>query len=206
MQHGDVWRALDAIATRKGLTPSGLAKLAGLDATAFNKSKRVSKGGRPRWPSTESIARALIAARVDYADFASLVSGSVSSTVPYLELPAIIRDGLFSDAGMLEAAAWDAIAFPSADGGEGCFALEVNDDRFEPVYRAGDRLIASRQASIRAGDRVVVKTTSDQVVLGSVTRQLSRRLELVSFADGAEMFRLMTDEIDWMARIIWVSQ
>lgn len=206
MQHGDVWRALDAIATREGLTPSGLAKLAGLDATAFNKSKRVSKGGRPRWPSTESIARALNAARVDYAEFASLVSGPVRSTMPYLELPAIVRDGLFSDAGMPEAAAWDAIAFPGANGAEGCFALEITDDRFEPVYRSGDRLIASRQASIRARDRVVVKTNSDQVVLGSVTRQPSRRLELASFADGTEVFRLMTDEIDWMARIIWVSQ
>ncbi|MEL6861954.1 MAG: helix-turn-helix transcriptional regulator, partial [Pseudomonadota bacterium] len=53
MQHGDIWRGLDELAARSGLSTSGLARLAGLDATAFNKSKRQSKDGRLRWPTTE---------------------------------------------------------------------------------------------------------------------------------------------------------
>ena len=61
MQHGDIWRGVDRLAHKHGMSPSRLAKLAGLDATAFNKSKRVSKTGRLRWPSTESLARALAA-------------------------------------------------------------------------------------------------------------------------------------------------
>ena len=206
MQHGDVWRALDAIATRKGLTPSGLAKLAGLDATAFNKSKRISKGGRPRWPSTESIARALKAASVDYAEFASLVSGAASLTIPFLELPKVTRNGLFGDTGMPEPPKWDAIAFPGTEWDEGCFALEVVDDSLHPVYRTGDRLIASRQASIRAQDRVLCKTVSDQVLIGAVARQTSRRLDLNSIVDGGEMSRLDLNDVHWLARIIWVSQ
>ena len=48
-----VWAAIDALAERYSLSASGLAKRAGLDSTAFNKSKRLSADGRPRWPSTE---------------------------------------------------------------------------------------------------------------------------------------------------------
>ena len=59
MQHSQIWRAIDALAARRGLSPSGLARAAGLDPTTFNKSKREATDGRPRWPSTESLARAL---------------------------------------------------------------------------------------------------------------------------------------------------
>jgi len=40
--HGKIWTAIDAPARRYGLTPSGLAKRAGLDVTAFDPSKRVT--------------------------------------------------------------------------------------------------------------------------------------------------------------------
>ena len=54
--HRDIWRAIDRLAQTFGYSPSGLAKQAGLDPTSFNKSKRQSADGKPRWPSTESIA------------------------------------------------------------------------------------------------------------------------------------------------------
>ncbi len=53
LSHERVWAAIDALAERHSLSASGLAKRAGLDSTAFNKSKRRSNDGRPRWPSTE---------------------------------------------------------------------------------------------------------------------------------------------------------
>ena len=59
MQHSQIWRAIDALAERRGMTASGLARAAGLDPTTFNKSKRQGVDGKPRWPSTESVARAL---------------------------------------------------------------------------------------------------------------------------------------------------
>jgi len=59
--HESVWGAIDALAARHGLSPSGLARKAGLDATAFNPSKRHGNDNRPRWPSTESIAKVLAA-------------------------------------------------------------------------------------------------------------------------------------------------
>src|SRR4029434_9445047 len=64
LTHNQIWTAIDRLAARAKLTPSGLARKAGLDPTTFNKSKRVTPEGRPRWPSTESIAKSLQATGV----------------------------------------------------------------------------------------------------------------------------------------------
>ena len=53
LTHAQIWTALDRLAERAGLSPSGLARKAGLDPTTFNKSKRITGDGRERWPSTE---------------------------------------------------------------------------------------------------------------------------------------------------------
>jgi len=45
LTHPQIWRAIDALAARHGMSPSGLAKLAGLDPTTFNKSKRGAANG-----------------------------------------------------------------------------------------------------------------------------------------------------------------
>src|ERR1700743_19619 len=84
LTHEQIWGALDRLAARTGLSPSGLAKRAGLDPTTFNKSKRVTADGRERWPSTESIAKALAAAESSIEIFARLIDGDVSDgrTVP----------------------------------------------------------------------------------------------------------------------------
>ena len=46
LTHAQIWTALDRLAARAGLSPSGLAKKAGLDPTTFNKSKRITPDGR----------------------------------------------------------------------------------------------------------------------------------------------------------------
>ena len=75
MRHDDIWRAIDALAAEHGLSASGLARRAGLDATAFNPSKRIGSDGRARWPSTESVAKVLAATGTGIEAFASLVTG-----------------------------------------------------------------------------------------------------------------------------------
>ena len=50
LTHGQIWTALDRLAERSGLSPSGLAKRSGLDPTTFNKSKRITPDGHERWP------------------------------------------------------------------------------------------------------------------------------------------------------------
>ena len=83
--HADLWNALDRLAAAKGLSPSGLAKLSGLDPTSFNKSKRLSndRPPRPRWPSTESLAKVLAATRLSLSEFAELLE--VASSQPYAD-------------------------------------------------------------------------------------------------------------------------
>src|SRR5215210_3034672 len=76
MRHDDIWRAIDALAAEHGLSASGLARRAGLDATAFNPSKRIGGDGRARWPSTESVAKVLAATGIGIDAFASLVTGT----------------------------------------------------------------------------------------------------------------------------------
>ena len=61
LTHSEIWSAIDRLAARNKLTPSGLARKAGLDPTTFNKSKRRAPDGRERWPSMESFAKILAA-------------------------------------------------------------------------------------------------------------------------------------------------
>ena len=76
MKHEDIWRALDTLAAEYGLSPSGLAKRAGLDPTTFNPSKRRMPDGRARWPSTESLAKVLDATGASLEAFTALVTGA----------------------------------------------------------------------------------------------------------------------------------
>jgi phage repressor protein C with HTH and peptisase S24 domain len=73
MTHADVWKAIEMFANKHKMSCSGLAKNSGLDPTTFNKSKRWSKEGQPRWPSTLSISKILSATGSNIGDFAKLI-------------------------------------------------------------------------------------------------------------------------------------
>ncbi|MDR1071183.1 MAG: hypothetical protein LBL21_00890 [Rickettsiales bacterium] len=73
MNHEDVWAAIEQFASVQKLTCSGLARQSGLDPTTFNRSKRWSRFGQPRWPSTLSIAKILAATGKTIDDFASCI-------------------------------------------------------------------------------------------------------------------------------------
>ena len=69
MTHDQIWAAIEEFAAAKSLSCSGLAKRGGLDPTTFNRSKRWSKFGQPRWPSMGSIAKILSATGSDIMEF-----------------------------------------------------------------------------------------------------------------------------------------
>src|SRR5665213_1263471 len=103
LTHLQIWRAIDALALRHNMSPSGLAKLAGLDPTTFNKSKRGTANGKRRWPSTESIAKVLTATGASLEDFVALV-GEPGGTprarmVPLIGMAQAGVSGYFDDAG-----------------------------------------------------------------------------------------------------------
>src|SRR6266571_962628 len=99
LTHAQIWTALDRLAARAGLSPSGLAKKSGLDPTTFNKSKRMTSDGRARWPSTESVAKALTASGTSIDTLVQLIEESgrsaIKKTVPLIGLAQAGKDGLF---------------------------------------------------------------------------------------------------------------
>jgi phage repressor protein C with HTH and peptisase S24 domain len=207
MQHGQIWRALDALAARKGLTPSGLARAAGLDPTTFNKSKRNAPDGKPRWPSTESIARALAAADASFDEFAALLAGGpggAGRAIPIVGMARAGADGFFDECGF-PIGAEETVRFPGL-GEDRVYALEIAGDSMEPVFRAGDVVIVQPGAAVRRGDRVVVRTNAGEVMAKTLGRRNDQSLELISFNPAYPTRQIGVAEIDWIARILWASQ
>ncbi|MBK8082362.1 MAG: helix-turn-helix transcriptional regulator [Devosia sp.] len=212
LSHRDIWNAIDAIAERHSLSASGLARLAGLDATAFNKSKRVSKDGRERWPSTESIAKVLEATGESFDAFLSgggaylqLPSLLPRPSVPLLGLAQAGSGGFFDSAGFPAGQGWDEVPLPLA-AEDGSYALEVTGDSMLPLYRDGDIIVVSPTAQVRRGDRVVVRTRDGEVLVKILYRQTLRVLELHSINPAHQPRVVPVSDVEGIGRIIWASQ
>jgi phage repressor protein C with HTH and peptisase S24 domain len=207
LSHGQVWGAIDRLAARHGLSPSALAKRAGLDATTFNRSKRITNDGRPRWPSTESVAKALAATGAGVDDFMAYLStdNAPGKSVPVIGFAQAGAGGFFDDAGFPTGAGWEHIPFPALND-EHAYALEVTGDSMEPLYRDGDMIVVSPGASIRRGDRVVVKTREGEILAKQLARRTAERIELKSLNAAHPDRAIATRDIQWIARIVWASQ
>jgi phage repressor protein C with HTH and peptisase S24 domain len=207
LTHGQVWTALDRLAERAGLSPSGLAKRSGLDPTTFNKSKRITGDGRERWPSTESVSKALAATNSSIDTFVQLIGDGARSqqSVPMLDLAQAGSGGHFDDSGFPAGKGWDEVALPAA-GDEHAYALEISGDAMKPAYRDGDIIVVSPGTPIRRGDRVVVKTSDGEVMVKELKRRTTRTLELQSLNPAQADRALDADDVEWIARIVWASQ
>jgi len=207
--HNQIWKAIDAIAERNGLSASALAKRAGLDSTSFNKSKRVGPDGRERWPTTESVAKVLTATGTPLEEFTAVLGGDLAQRpeqhIPLIGLVQAGSGGFFDDAGFPAGSGWEEIGFPGIKD-ENAYAVEITGDSMEPVYRDGDIIIVSPNSTPRRGDRVVVRTRAGEVLAKILKRQTAQRVELASFNVQHETILLPTREVDWIARIVWASQ
>lgn len=207
LTHAQVWSALDRLAAHAGLSVSGLAKRAGLDPTTFNKSKRVTPDGRARWPSTESIAKALGATGTSFATFVQLTedgSPSDPQAVPMMPVDRAAEPGRFDPEGAPIGADWDNAALPTPDD-QRAFALSITGDTWRPVYRDGDMIVVSPAAAIRPGDRVVVKTREGALMIADLKHQGGKTVELQEINSDAER-TLPGADVLWIARIVWVTQ
>lgn len=207
LTHDQIWAALDRLAARAGLSPSGLAKRAGLDPTTFNKSKRVTSDGRERWPSTESIAKALAAADSSIGIFAKMVDDDSGGgrTVPLLGFAQAGASGTFDESGLPSGKGWNEIALPAAEDSH-AFALEISGDALMPAYRDGDVILVSPSAPIRKGDRVVVKAKAGEVILAVLKRRTAKALELQPLEATQSERTMAAGDVAWVARIVWASQ
>ncbi|EJL53067.1 MULTISPECIES: helix-turn-helix transcriptional regulator [unclassified Rhizobium] len=220
LSHEQIWGAIDRLAERHDLTPSGLARRAGLDPTSFNKSKRLSADGRLRWPSTESIAKVLDATGASMEQFLTFMrpTGSFSSlpdgtfppqgsSIPLLGFAQAGAGGFFDDGGFPAGQGWDVVEFPAAPSQKaGVYALEVQGESMMPLYRDGDVLIVEPGAQVRRNDRVVVKTREGEVMAKLLLRQSPRSIELMSLNPEHPNRTIELSDVDWIARIIWASQ
>jgi phage repressor protein C with HTH and peptisase S24 domain len=214
MRHGDVWRAIDTLAAENGLSPSGLAKKAGLDPTSFNLSKRRTADGRTRWPSTESLAKVLAATGAALEDFTALVTGAralpdrlsrARTKIPLIGLAQAGSSGFFDDGGYPAGAGWDDVELPATTD-PNAYALSIAGDSMEPVYRDGDSIIVSPAAPIRVGDRVVAKHEGGAVMAKLLTRRTATRIELTSLNPLYPPLTYAASALIWLHRIIWASQ
>jgi phage repressor protein C with HTH and peptisase S24 domain len=208
LRHSDIWNAIDRLARDRGLSASGLAKKAGLDPTTFNKSKRKTRDGKERWPSTESISKVLQATGASLNEFMSYVGGL--GTAAYQNIPVIGfaqagTAGYFDDAGYPSGGSWEEIPFLNV-GDPHAYALEVSGDSMEPVYRDGDVIIVSPAAETRRGDRVVLKARDGEVMAKILRRKTSYKYELSSLNTEHPDRWLAAEDVEWVARIVWASQ
>ncbi len=214
LTHENIWTAIDRLAASFGYSASGLAKQAGLDPTSFNKSKRISPEGKPRWPSTESISRILTATGATMNDFIALIDSDASThsnkaeqTLPLIHFTQTKQKEVFDKNGNPTGDLWDHVQFPDMEMNKtNIFAIEVSGNSLMPLYRNGDILIVSPNAPIRRGDRIVIRNAKGVLSVQEVLKKQARKLDLKSVCAKKKTISYTSKDIDWTARILWVSQ
>ncbi len=208
MKCNELWKTIDKLALRLKTTPSGLAKLAGLDATSFNKSKRFRPDGNPRWPSMESVNKVLQACNITFEDFIALSKAEGISykpeTIALIDIEKLGDKKHIDDNGALIRKNCNAIKFPNIQDNK-IFAIDITTNKFEPWFKSGNMLIISPNADIRRGDRLVLKTVDNEIIIGELIKKTVQKTEIKEICSGKNM-ELKNNDILWSYRIIWTSQ
>lgn len=208
LTHAQIWTAIDALAAKHRMSASGLARKAQLDPTTFNKSKRLTPDGRQRWPSTESVAKILIATGASLDEFVALISeapGRAGVRLPAISSRDAARDGSFTVDGAINGDDWneipiDGVTDPNA------FVLELDTGDAQAPYREGDMLIVAPGVPIQRGNRLFLKLTNNRAALGILKRETASGLDLVPLAGDGEPASYANRDILWRGRILWASQ
>ncbi len=209
MKYEQIWNAVDKLAKTKGLSPSGLAKLAGLDATTFNKSKRVRPDGNKRWPSLESINKILEACGLNFEEFYSLGEKAdddidcEESLIPFIKFSQLNRKNEFITKN-IDTTSWKRIIFP--DSKDMLYAIEIDNEEYFPLYRDGSVILAASNSDIRKGDRVVVYKKDCTAVLYEFVRRTAASLILKHLLRSNENIEIAISGVKLVHRIVWAGQ
>lgn len=176
----DLWEALDALALEQGLTPSGLARAAGLDPTTFNPSRRFGAQGDMRWMALPSLLRALDCLKISPAQFMQTLEGQgrgaaqgVGRRVRGLPLSRLYNAGLFDKTGHPTGGAWENVTLPCAITGN-AYAVRVDTDAMEPYLRSGSSLVVMPDIRPRQCDRVLLVQPDKKPIVGLLSEEKSQ--------------------------------
>lgn len=200
-----IWATIDRLSRERGWSVSHLAKLAGMDSTAFNKSKRVDTSGKTRTPNTDTLIRTAEVLGLTMAEFFSVVEDGVNGAmrIPMISDEEALDDRNWEDNGSLGRFSFPRLSFPQLTGGVH-FAIRLTTDALLPVYRKNAVLVMSPEAEARAEDRVGVKVKNGYV-FGEYVVEYSRRV-VVSDLKTKEEVTVPIPSRTFIHRISWASQ
>lgn len=200
--HDQIWAAIDRLAESRGFSPSGLARQAGLDPTAFNRSKRVSPNGKPRWPSTESVSKILAVTGSTMSDLFALMDDNDSAGNGPLPLMAYneIR------AGRITADTTEIFTLAMDRGGDAVFAVKIEDDRLHPLIRSGATIVAERDIKLKAQDRVLLYSREHGLKGGIFMASQKKAVTILLPGPTFTEITFTDADLEWTARILWSSQ
>ncbi len=209
LTHASIWRAIDAVARRKGLSTSALARKAGLDPTTFNQSKRMTSTGRERWPSTESIAKVLAASDVSFTEFAASATSRAARPAEAVCQAIPIRavwndDGLDLSIGGKAPGKRAPLFRASGLDGKDAFAIEVRNARLEPLCRRNQVLIVVPECAPRPGMLLAVQHDGAQAFVGMLEKADGLHWHM-RCVPGGERLSVPSADVRWSARVLFVE-
>jgi len=153
------------------------------------------------------VAKSLAATNTSIDTFVQLIGDAPRTvqSVPLLGFGQAGGGGHFDGYGYPTGRGWDEAGLPAVSD-EHAYALEISGDSMKPAYRDGDVIVVSPGTPIRRGDRVVVKTTGGEVMVKELKRRTAKTLELASLNPAHVDRTLAAGDVEWIARIVWVSQ
>ncbi|WP_417518670.1 helix-turn-helix transcriptional regulator [Minwuia sp.] len=203
LTHEGTWRAIDRLADRHRLSLTALARQSGLDATALNKSKRCGKDGKPRWLSTESLSKIMIATGTDLDEWVTLMQDR--APMPQ-RLPCMALGNLglssFDEAGRPAGRVWRQTRFPG-DGDDKAFAIEIPDRSFEPVFAKGETIIVASAPRVSTGDRLLLCLRDGGILLREVAERTSTSLSVRPVTGNGDLQTIRRRDIRWLYRVRW---
>ncbi|MFI3241511.1 MAG: hypothetical protein R3Y43_02975 [Alphaproteobacteria bacterium] len=203
MKHDVVWSAVDNLAKKNNISPSKMAKLVGLDATTFNKSKRFRIDGKKRWPSLNSINKLLSFFNISFDEFYGVSMFNNFSTLPIINYSEVNCS--------IDVKKEDMIFNNTDEMGEETlqnldFAIVLDTKKFDPIYKYNSTIIISKSPEIRRGDRVLIVKKDKKIYVYEFISCNNNSYEFISLEKYNQKEEINSNEILSIKRIVWASQ
>lgn len=199
LTHKTIWHAIDHLAEMHNLSTSGLARLAGLDPTSFNKSKRVAVNGKLRWPSTESIAKILVVTKTSMNEFIIPIE---DNNAPSNHYPHFVQN----ETGLNRDTIHSLETLPILEHNDKIhLAFEVTQDFPAMNILSGTLALLDMGSALRRNDLIMIqydKGTKKDYGVGRLTIETSDDYQLLI---GDKKQIIHKDICDWASRILWLS-